>query len=104
MAELNPSKENVRIIAKNPIAYMLGVAILLLGIFVTRSFNTDDASKNDCKEAIAIERNRADKATELVVQVLREQGQAERDKQKYRDSVLRATVGNKAKRIINNSK
>ena len=100
MSDLQPTDETVTTISKNPIAYMLAIAIVLLGIFVYRSFTVDDIKNTDCKEVVAAERQRSERA-----ELRAEQSQRQLvEFLMHRDSAIRANVGNRAKEIIKNAK
>ncbi len=107
MSELNPKKENVDLIDRKPLAYTVGVFIILLSIFIGRSFFTDNRRSDDCNARVTqLEKDKQEQAAETkaandkLVQYLL----SEKERERRRDSVINETVGDKAKRIIENSK
>jgi hypothetical protein len=109
--DLNPKKANVDEINKKPLAYMLGVAIVMLGVFVTLYFTSNTKRNDDCKEQIAAINKRADKsdadaqaARDELIKFLLSEAERKKDEKAKADSLVKKVVGDKAKHIVNSNK
>lgn len=100
MENLKPDVKQVTLAEKKPVAYMLVLSLTLLGLVSYKYIQSQDARPADCLQFNQILLKRVD--------VLEHQVDELRDEKKElihnTDSVVRTTIGEKAKSLLKKSK
>lgn len=58
---VSPGEKQVNLIAKHPLSYIIGMLVLMVGIFVGSTFLSHDQEVENLKEQVTFERQRADR-------------------------------------------
>lgn len=72
MTRFIPTKEQLNAISKNPIALLVFVALILLGVFIPKVFSTNDEANEQLRERVKAAEIRADRAEAMADRANRE--------------------------------